>query len=155
MTFFKTCLCLFLEFSVLQYVFCISAVCLLLHRLLAYGSYISAYKMASNEEPLLEHAGQHGRAHFVSIKWEQQVQYPDFHASIILIASGIRVLAWLKKKERKNKLAFWLVAALLPWYCWRALLTVSLARAAFKMDRNVLQSVQHLLSFQVIQQSAL
>ena len=71
-------------------------------------------------------------------------------AGIIQITSDVRALAWLKKEERKkkerrkkkNKLAFWLVAGFLPWLCWRAILALSLGRAALEKDRKALQSVQ-------------
>ena len=43
----------------------------------------------------------------------------------MLIPSGVRTLAWLKKERRENnKTCFWLVAALLSLCCWQAILAV-------------------------------
>ena len=40
-------------------------------------------------------------------------EFLPIRVGFMLIASGVRVLAWLKKERKKNKIAFWLVAALL------------------------------------------
>ena len=76
-------------------------------------------------------------------KSKLQMQYPEhfltFCAGSILIASGVRALAWLKKERKKeNKLAF---AVLLSWCCWRAMLAIWLAKAVLEKDRKAFQSV--------------
>ena len=45
-----------------------------------------------------------------------------------------------ERRKKKNKLSLWLIAALLPWRYWRAMLAVSLARAALEKDGKALQS---------------
>ena len=65
---------------------------------------------------------------FVKIEIAGAVYNPkDFlncSIDIRLIAASVKALAWLKKEEEKNKIDFWLVAALLPWRCWRAILMI-------------------------------